>query len=176
MPKLFRQVRDKRNKWIWYEPRPRWLEEGDIPAGPLVHLIPGENRLSVYEVNDEPARIHQVATALAAGRANTDVVEYFVFDESILLDLGIEIDKLTPGTTCDSEVNKWHRDLINFSANKMVAFAKRALPIVVSDFVPKKTIDQKFLEVCRSRGYDWSKIGLENKQELRKQCEDKASS
>lgn len=169
MPKLFRALL-KKNKWFWDGPLP-WLEPGDIPADPLEHLTPNQFRLSVYEVNDDRSRIERVAAAIAAKRpGDIDNVEFVVFDQSILDEVGIQIDTAAPGDTCDAEVNIWHRDMINISANKLVAFAKRIVPTVQSDWVLAKKIHEVILESIRMSRYEWSKVNLKKKAKLQQEA------
>lgn len=151
------------------DPPLSWLETDDIPAEPLIHLIPEQFSLSVYEIPDKDEdRINQVATAIAAKRNELDTVQYIIFEESILAELGIEIDDTIAGETCDVEVNTWHRELKHFSANKMVALVKRLLPITPADFVPQKTIESIFEEKGKSNKYDskWISSTLQKKYGL----------
>lgn len=147
-----------------------------MPAVPFSSLIPtNSHKLSVFEVNDDEGRIEQVATAVCLGKQKTDAVEYLIFDEADLIEIGVEFDKKSAGTTCDAEVNSWHWDLINFSANKMITLVKRTLPVVVSKFVPKKTVEYTFEKYHLEKNYDWSKIGLKDKDEIRKKLKGKGA-
>ncbi len=173
MPKLFRALL-KKNKWFWDEPLP-WLEVGDIPADPLEHLIPQDHKISVYEVSDDREQIERVAAAIAAKRhGEVDAVEFIVFDQSILAEVGIEIDRNTPGDTCDPEVNGWHRDMIEVSADKLVAFAKRVVPNIPSDLVLKKRIREVLIESGGLGLYDWSKINLRGRDKLHQEIRQSA--
>ena len=167
MTKFFREVK-KNTNWIWHDTRPDWLAQGDYSAAPFEIVIPGnDNKLSVYEVNDDQDRIDLVATALAFGRPSNDAVVYIIFDEAVLQNIGIEIKSDHKGTTCDPHVNDWHRDLINFSANKMFEFVKQTLPNVKTDFVAPKKIEQTFAKNCKR--YNWQRVN-EKKMVRQKDC------
>ena len=163
---LFR-VLNKKLKWMWEEPI-TWLDDGDIPADPLNNLATSDNTLSVYEVNNDRWRIERVAAAMVAGRNKSiDDIEFIAFDQSILDEVGIVLDPTKRGTTCDKEVNLWHRDMIEISATKLVAFAKRIVPTVHSDLVLEKRIRQVIIDTGKAGKYEWSKVQLPNKNELK---------
>jgi len=169
MPKLLRAISAKKNRWVWDNLPLTWLDEGDIPASPLGNLMPKTDKLSVYEITDDRSSINRIATALAVSKQKLDVIEYIVFEESVLTEIGIEMDKQAPGETYDPDVNLWHRDLVNISANKLVALVKRILPITIPDFVLPKKLSEVFEEVARSKNVDWGYVQLSNKKELMQQ-------
>lgn len=169
MPKLMRAILSKRNKWAWDEPPLSWLDDGDIPAGPLLHIIPDDHKISVYEVHGDQARINKVAAAISAGKEKLDAVEYIVIEEADIVDVGIEIDDRELGETYDPEVNQWHRDLTNISATKLVALGRRILPKTISDWVLEKTVNEVFSETIKTNNQkiDWSHVKLKKKAEFR---------
>jgi hypothetical protein len=170
MPSLFRALL-KKNRWFWEEPLP-WLLPGEIPADPLEHLIPNQFRLSVFEVDGDRTRIERVAAAIAAKRyGEIDTVEFIVFDQSVLEELGIQVDNAVPGDTCDAEVNLWHRDIVNISAGKLVEFATRIVPTVRSDWVLSKRIREVILESIRAGRYEWSRVNLKRKAVLQQEAQ-----
>lgn len=98
-----------------------WLPPGQLQADALLDLKTDENRLSVFEVNDLP-NVERIATAIAAGRQNPDVLDYVVFDGAPLPALGINVQQV-PGTTADPSVNTLHHNLHQLTAGQLVAVA-----------------------------------------------------
>lgn len=154
-----RVLLNKKLKWFWEEPIP-WLKPGEIPADPLGQLETKDNELSVFEINDDRNRIERVAAALAIGRrSDIDIVEYILFEQSILDSVGIKL-RDDEGGTLDEEVNSWHRNMIELSADKLVAFAKQVVPTVPSDYVTHKRVWEVVLDSCRNGRIDLSKTNL----------------
>ena len=101
-----------------------WLDQGDIPADPLGDLVTKDNSLSVWEIDDDNANLPRVVAALASTGAKISNIDYALFEEGLLADLGIGVVR-TAGGTPDQDVNEnWHRDLIELSAFKTAALAK----------------------------------------------------
>ena len=70
------------------------------------------------------------ATALAANRDALANFDYVVLDVHPLTDLNIRVDE-SKGGTPDEEVNAWHRDLVELSAQKIMGLA-----VVIQDHGP----------------------------------------
>ena len=98
-----------------------WLGPGEVPGDALRDLVTVEGVLSIYRVDDEPAK-WRVITALAASRDDVDVLDYSRFDGS---DLGLYAITANPvtGRTPDVRVDGWHYDLVNLTANKVALLA-----------------------------------------------------
>lgn len=169
MPTLLRVLPNRKLGWGWEDALP-WLEHDDIPADPLGQITTYKNTLSVFEVNDDPSRIERVAVALAAGKQKLDDVEYIVFDQSILDEVGIVLDNKL-GKTCDPEVNDWHRDMKEVSANKLVSFAKKAVPALKPNWVLAKKIRQLLVAACRERKIELAKLGLSSEEKAKLKVE-----
>jgi len=116
----------KVQKRLWDRQQPAFVDPGDICADGLIDLNVKDNRLSVWEVAEDNANLERVLTALAANCTYTSKIDYILFDSGVPLKLGLAI-KSTPGGTPDSKANEtWHRDLIELSGKKLLAFALAA--------------------------------------------------
>lgn len=76
-------------------------------------------RLSLFKVADDESNVGTVIAALAAGpgKASLDIVDYCVFDETVLQELGIREHAVTGDTACEA-VNLLHIDA-EFTAFKL---------------------------------------------------------
>lgn len=114
----------KYNKWL--RPKPDWLGEGEIPADPIFALKTQDNTMSVWLVDNDRSCIKRIVGALAATRQALQEFEYVLLDSKTVTDVGIKTHP-TEGTSIDSELNKFHLDLIEISAQKLVKLAKTIL-------------------------------------------------
>ena len=121
MPLYLRKI-DSKRVWDNDEPLP-WLAEDDIQADPVTDLKTSNNILSVFYVTDKTTGLDRIVAALAATRNSINHLDYILFDERLLLELGIKIARKT-GETPDEQVNDWHRDLIELSGFKLVKLVK----------------------------------------------------
>jgi hypothetical protein len=136
MSKLLRKV--KQNRWYKDEAAPL-LAKGDVPADPLGDLNTSQNKLSVYQVDEDLANVERIARALALCCQRLDNVGYVLFDSSLLEKASIEL-KPIDGTTDDPIANKCHADLINLSGNKLTTLARLVLMEGESGTILKKRI------------------------------------
>lgn len=112
------------NRRRWDKVDLPWLGQGEIPADPMADLKTNENKLSVYYVEKNQSNLNDVIEAIAATRNFPDRFDYLLFDEEICSELKIEV-RDTKGETPNEEVNKkWHRDLAELSADKLLELAK----------------------------------------------------
>lgn len=109
----------------WYKDKEMfsWLGEGEIPADPLTDLKTTQNNLSVFYIKEDHSNLNDIIAAMAATRDYAANFDYLLFDEQICSELSIEI-KDTKGATPNEEVNKWHRDLMELSADKLLNLSK----------------------------------------------------
>jgi hypothetical protein len=148
MSKLLRKVRQ--NRWYKDEAAPL-LARGDVPADPLGDLNTSQNKLSVYQVDEDLANVERIARALALSCHHVDNVCYITFDSSLLTEASIEFDHTDEGGTYDHAVNKCHVDLINLSGNKLVKLARLILSEGESDTILKKRINELIEEGINSK-------------------------
>ena len=117
MPFLLRAI----SKPKWY--KVAWLEEGKAQANTLADLRTKENKLSFWYVNDDKSNLHQIVSAIAAGRDAPDKFDYALFDQDFLKKISVGIEQ-TAGNTFHKEADKyWHRDTAELSAENVAGIA-----------------------------------------------------
>jgi hypothetical protein len=104
----------------WYpELAEAFLSEGDVPADPVGELQTKENKLSVWEVEQDRSNLQRIVAALATCPDKVDAAGYILFNSVDLGSSEIQIS-MTPGGSPDRGVNHCHRDLL-LSGRKLVA-------------------------------------------------------
>lgn len=98
-----------------------WLGEGKCQADALLDLKPLENKLSFWHVEGDESNLNGVIAAVAAGTDYPpDKFDYALFDQSLLEETGVRIER-TPGDSFHKEADKnWHRDTTDLSADNVV--------------------------------------------------------
>jgi hypothetical protein len=121
---LLRKSDDKR-RWDWTEGNIPWLPGGELPAAPLGDLkTSGSSSLSVWHIEGDRSNLTQVVAGLAARRVTTDKFDFALFPEDVLQDAQIQA-KICQGDSADDAANrKWHRNLIELTASKLVRLAR----------------------------------------------------
>ena len=123
MPFIMRGV--KRPRWYKEKVRP-WLERDQVPADSLTDLRTSQNSLSVYLIEDDKSNLDRVVTALSVTRSKLQEYDYLLFDVGILSQVNIKVRE-SKGETPDSEVNEWHRHLVEISGNQLLALVRQVL-------------------------------------------------
>ena len=118
MTTIFRKLRQKR-----YWDRQPWLGADDAQADTTKCLETNENRLSVFVLEEPEAQIERVVAALALNRDTLGHVDLAIAPEAVLEVCGIQGDRVQ-ATTPDSEVNEWHRDLVELTVTKIAKLAR----------------------------------------------------
>jgi hypothetical protein len=136
VPLILRAI--QKSKW-YKSPSVPWLPEGSLQADALKDLHTQGNVLSVYLIDDEKKGLERVAVALAATKDTVKEVDYALFDQSLLDKVSIKIKK-TAGTTPDGEVNKWHLDLVELTADKIINLANIIMQDSVRARIQEKTV------------------------------------
>ena len=122
MPLLLRAIRKSR----WNKDNFPWLTQDDIQADLLGDLVTSNNTLSVWLVQDDKSNLNEVITALASNRNTISNLDYAIFDISLLESINIKLE-VNEGNTHYDKSNRWHRDLIELNANKIVKLAESML-------------------------------------------------
>jgi hypothetical protein len=105
---------------------PSWLNAGELTADCLRDLGTDTGTLSVFFVPESSAGlIAKIGAAMVAGGENLARFEYCKIDKSVLDLLGLKA-QATPGSgaTLDQEVNSFHHDIVELTADKAVMLAK----------------------------------------------------
>lgn len=159
---LLRKIR--KNRWI---EEVDWLLDEDLQADALNDLVTRANELSVYHVTENESNLTQVIAALAVNTTEPSNIDFALFDEKVISELGIKIKK-SPGELADDQVNNWHSDLRELSASKLLELAKiikkgkidRKPPLqvlnIVADSLSKGQIDR--LRIKWTKPEDLNKI------------------
>ncbi len=140
MSLLLRKIR--KNRWYKTE-QLDWLPSGELPADPLSDLGTKSNELSVFHVSTDESNLNRIVASLATNVNQLSNVDFALFDEKLISELGIRIKK-SKGDLPDEQVNNWHSDLYELSATKVLALAKaindkakidRKLPLQVLNLI-----------------------------------------
>ena len=154
MPFLLRKIRKNR----WYKPDPAsWLGLNDLPADPLADLCTSQNTLSVWEIDDAQTNLELVVTALAATCDNLSNLDYALFNRDLVLSLNIEA-KPVSGNSPFVDANRWHRDLVELSASKLVGLAKAIYSEAVKNRLPESKIRELIKAAVDARRIDATEL------------------
>ena len=139
MSLILRKVRSSR----WY-PRDEcpWLEEGELQADPLGDFQTTENVLSVWLIEDDLSNLNRIITALAANCDYIQNIDYIVFDQGILTEIGIRMQN-SQAKTPDGEVNSnWHYDLMEISAQRLL----RLVEVLIDRVEPQRVLQKQIAQ------------------------------
>ena len=160
MSLVFRKI--KKSKWYKNDGVP-WLATNDLQADALADLKTTGNALSVYFVDrSDKEDLDRVVTALAATRERIEEVEYALFEESALSEIGIKV-ATAEADTPDAVVNTWHRHLVEMSANKIMELAYIIRNEGKKERVLGKRIRDMLIDALISKRIDRGRIKLNSK-------------
>lgn len=135
MPFILRKIRKAR----WYKDAHPWLKTGELQADALRDLKTDENVLSVWQILDDKSNLERVVTALATTADNICNLDFALLNIEVLSRLGIEA-KTTPGTSRDASANRWHLELTELSANKVLGLAHALSELGERERVPEPRV------------------------------------
>jgi hypothetical protein len=135
VPLLLRTIRKSR----WNKDNFPWLTQDDIQADLLIDLVTSNNTLSVWLIQDDKSNLNEVITALASNRDTISNLDYAIFDISLLESINIKLE-VKEGNTLYDKANRWHRDLIELTVNKIVKLAESMLKNSSIERVSEKKI------------------------------------
>ena len=119
MAYLLRKIRKSR----WYKTEETsWLSEDDLQADALGDLVEQANKFSVFAIDENQSNFERVIAALGANTDSPSNIDFALFNEKIIYDLEIKIEKVS-GELPDEQVNRWHNDLCELSASKVFNLA-----------------------------------------------------
>lgn len=129
-----------------------------IRKGPLLDLVPDDNTLSVWYIEDDRLNLERVAAALASTRDTFSNFDYALVDEQLLSALNIKVVQ-TDGITPDQEVNiQWHRDLVELSDANLIALASTIAEKGETARIPEKKMAQLIQEAVDIGRLDRTKL------------------
>lgn len=156
--------RIKQENWV-FDDCP-WCGEGEFPADPLTDLPTKSNKLSVWIVEQDQQNLNYIISALASQRPSAQHYDYVLIEEGVFSDLGIKIDT-SIGSTPDDEANHlWHRDLIELSAQKLVALAGQILQQNNYQRILFKDVSEHIQEAVASRRLNLKRVNPDLKKSL----------
>ena len=120
MAYLLRKIR--KNRWYKTEETP-WLLNNELQADALDDLRTKANELSVYHIDDDESNLNRVVAALAANADNPSNIDFAIFNQGILREIGIKA-RSSRGELPDDQANEWHNDLYELSAPRLLELAK----------------------------------------------------
>ena len=166
MPLLLRTIR--KSKWYGHEGVP-WLPDGELQADALDDLKTTNNILSVWVVDDDRENLEQVVIAQAACRDSFAHVDYALFDQQILSELGIKFEP-SPGETPDEEANSnWHIDLTELTASQRFKLATTIMAEADRKRFPKKDIEEQIIEAVWSKQLNLKKMHKKLQEKIQAQ-------
>ena len=123
-----------------------WLAPDDIEADPIGDLATTDNGLSVYLVeNEELTKRVVAAIAAKASASKNQALGYVIIDKALLDEWGFKLDDSEKGTTQDLEVNDWHRNIIELSANRIIHLVK-----AMKDMDPHPVFPNELVETLKN--------------------------
>lgn len=121
MTYLLRKIDNKVN-WDQEPEELKWLY-GEIPADLLNDFSTKDNRISVYELDQDQENLERIIAALASNREKADKLDFIIVKKKIIENLDISMEQKN-GATPDFEVNGFHIDLAFLTGNKLNKLAR----------------------------------------------------
>lgn len=134
-----------------------WLEPDQIQADPLGDLRINEGELSLWYIDEDRSNLDLIITALAVNRESFDKLEYGLFDQRIVEEIGLKIQK-TPGATPIDSANFWHYDLIHLTIEKASNLVKSIFGNLVKQRILADDLRDKVLKAIRDGNIDLQKL------------------
>lgn len=161
MPLILRTIR--KSKW-YKNNNVAWLKQGEIQADALGDLLTKNNTLSVWLVEDDQSNIEQIVTALAASRDTISNLDYAIFQIDLLANANIKIEN-NEGATPYEKANRFHRDLVELTATKLINLAETILVNSQIERISEKKIGNLLETAVQNREIDKKKLrpGIANK-------------
>ncbi len=144
----------RQGRWYTY-PVVDWLGEDELQGDALSDIMVKDGRLSVFSVASDADR-QRVAVALAANREDITTMDYAVFADSRLRELGITVQQ-TKGDTPDETVNELHYELGNLTVERL-ALLTRIVYAGDHKRIRRRQIKELLSEAARSRRLDEKRI------------------
>jgi hypothetical protein len=118
MPNFLRKVQYRPN-WDPEGEFSKYLSPGEAPADALKDLQTSNNRLSVWQIDDQETNLERVLAAIVSPADHIQKFDYLIVESKHIQNLGFSIEKTT-GQTHDSHANNnWHFDLTRLSATNL---------------------------------------------------------
>lgn len=140
-------VRRIDSRRLWDDPLPDegWLGDRELRADALRDLTTEENKLSIWEVDDESGTsLSRILAAIAAGRQHLAKLDFVLFEFTVVSELEIACER-AEGDTFDAGVNARHLHLMQLTAGNLAEFGAR----IRADGQIKRYPDKKVAQLIR---------------------------
>ena len=171
VPELLRYIRQ--SKWDVNRDEPLadklWLAPGDLQADVFSDLRTTSNSLSVWQIEkDDKPCLDRIIAALAARRKEIAVFEYAIVDVRAVEELGISISK-QPGDTFDDDANdRWHYDLVELTANRLLELAKLISQRNEMTRLSRTKVKELITASVEKKYLDWHKLSEKMQKDIPK--------
>lgn len=160
MPLVLRKISKSR----WFVDKP-WLQLHDLNADAAKDLATSDGTLSIFLIDGDKSQLDRVIAALSANGNKPDNVDYALVDLQLLTALGFKTEE-TPGATPDSEVNAWHRDVVDLSIMKLLRFALLIRDQAERNRVPRPKVIKLVKEGITAGYLDQNRISVTYLQKI----------
>lgn len=148
MPIILRKIRKPK----WYDVP--WLSPGDTIADALGDLKTEDNKLSVWVIEDDESNLPLVATALVAHVfEHVQHFDYALLELSAIEQQGWRMEANTGKTPCDA-ANKYHRDIVQLSAQDVMQIARIVKNHARRERIPEWQVGKLLDEAVRESSLD----------------------
>jgi len=121
MPLLLRKI-DHKVKWAKGGEASKYLPPEQAPADVLHDLKTEDNRLSVWQIEDDKSNLTRVIAAIVSTREYLQKLDYILIDFRHIQENGLRVERES-GDTLDKQANSWHVDVIQLSASDLARLA-----------------------------------------------------
>ncbi len=121
---LLRKIR--KGRWYDHTDKP-WIPENDASGDALTDLCTDENSFSVWFIEADRSNLDQIVVALASNCDGFSNVDFALFDEKFVSDIGARTVRST-GKSGDTRANTTHHFLLKkLSAKRLSEIASKTL-------------------------------------------------
>ncbi len=124
-------------RWLKDDENLLWLARDEPQADALKDLGTRGNKLSVWLVADDKTNLNDVVVALISTGGLVSHFDYVLVEYNVLEKLGVRIEN-AEGETPYEQANKWHTNLSELSAVKLLQLARE----VQSGNPPARILEQ----------------------------------
>jgi hypothetical protein len=122
---------------------------GGLPADALKNFETQDNQFSIFFADEDLISPERIAIAIAAKRDILDIVEFAVFEDQLLEEVGVEIE-WNDGETADLQVNRKHADVVKSSAERVCLFAREVQRCGTLTRLTKSVVKQLLIQAVET--------------------------
>ena len=158
---LLRKIRKAR----WRDSPPAWLPAGSLQADALIDLNTKVNDLSIWQIETDGSNILDVATALICTQDDFSNIDYALIDSAFLPQLDIRIEP-GPSPSAYMSACKWHFNLRQLSATKIISLAELIMRQAKIDRIPEKKVRGDFMHRLQQGQIDRDRLNPKLRERL----------